>query len=70
MSSGSGSTQVILIAMMANLAIALAKFFGAYVSKSSALLAEAIHSVVDTINQVLLLRAEKASKRNRTTRIH
>ena len=63
MSSGSGSTQVILIAMMANLVIALAKFFGAYVSKSSALLAEAIHSVVDTINQALLLLGEKASKK-------
>jgi len=63
MSSGSGSTKVILIAMMANLTIALAKFIGAYVSKSSALLAEAIHSVVDTTNQVLLLLGEKASKK-------
>jgi cation diffusion facilitator family transporter len=63
MSSGSGSTKVILIAMMANLGIAVAKFIGAYFSKSSALLAEAIHSVVDTTNQVLLLFGEKASKK-------
>ncbi|MDH5763986.1 MAG: cation diffusion facilitator family transporter [Nitrospinota bacterium] len=63
MSSGSGSTKVILIAMMANLGIALAKFVGAYFSKSSALLAEAIHSVVDTSNQALLLLGEKSSKK-------
>ena len=63
MNSGSGSTKVILIAMMANLSIALAKFFGAYFSKSSALLAEAIHSVVDTTNQVLLLLGNKSSKK-------
>lgn len=63
MSSGSGSAKVIVIAMMANLIIALAKFAGAYVSKSSALLAEAVHSVVDTTNQILLLLGEKASKK-------
>jgi cation diffusion facilitator family transporter len=59
----SGSTKVILIAMIANLGIAIAKFAGAYFTKSSALLAEAIHSVVDTTNQVLLLLGEKASKK-------
>jgi cation diffusion facilitator family transporter len=59
----SGSTKVILIAMLANFGIAIAKFVGAYISKSSALLAEAIHSVVDTTNQVLLLFGEKASKK-------
>ena len=59
----SGSSKVILIAMTANLSIAIAKFVGAYFSKSSALLAEAIHSVVDTTNQVLLLLGEKSSKK-------
>ena len=63
MSAGSGSTKVIIIAMLANLGIALAKFVGAYFSKSSALLAEAIHSVVDTTNQVLLLLGDKSSKK-------
>lgn len=59
----SGSSKVILIAMMANLSIAVAKFVGAYFSKSSALFAEAIHSVVDTSNQLLLLFGEKSSKK-------
>ena len=63
MSSGSGSAKVIVIAMMANLIIAVAKFAGAYFSKSSTLLAEAVHSVVDTTNQILLLLGEKASKK-------
>ncbi len=59
----SGSSKVILIAMMANMGIAVAKFVGAYFSKSSALLAEAIHSVVDTSNQALLLFGEKSSRK-------
>ena len=59
----SGSTKIILIAMTANFGIAVAKFVGAYFSKSSALLAEAIHSVVDTTNQILLLIGEKSSKK-------
>lgn len=59
----SGSSKVIIIAMTANLSIAVAKFAGAYFSKSSALLAEAIHSLVDTTNQVLLLFGEKASRK-------
>jgi len=59
----SGSAKIILIAMTANLGIAVAKFAGAYFSKSSALFAEAIHSVVDTTNQLLLLFGEKASRK-------
>ncbi len=62
MSSG-GSTKVILIAMVANLGIAIAKFFGAFVSGSSSMMAEGIHSVVDTTNQALLLIGEKSAKK-------
>ena len=61
--SGGGSTKVIIIAMMANLGIAVAKFVGAFISGSASLLAEAIHSVVDTTNQVLLLVGEKSAKK-------
>jgi len=63
MSAGGGSTKVIVIALLANLGIAIAKFFGAFFSGSSALLAEAIHSMVDTTNQVLLLVGSRASKK-------
>ncbi|MBI5240807.1 MAG: cation diffusion facilitator family transporter [Elusimicrobia bacterium] len=62
MSSG-GSARVVVIALGANLGIALAKFAGAAVSGSAALLAEAIHSVVDTGNQVLLLVGQRAARR-------
>jgi len=63
MSSHSGSAKVILIALGANLGIAVAKFIGAYFSGSSSLLAEAIHSVVDCSNQILLLIGAKASQK-------
>ncbi len=65
MSSG-GSTKVIIIAMLANLGIAVGKFFGAFVSGSASMLAEGIHSVVDTTNQVLLLIGEKSARKQPT----
>lgn len=57
-----GSTKVVLAALAGNLAIAAAKFGAFAVSGSSAMLTEAIHSVVDTADQVLLLVGEKRSK--------
>ncbi len=58
MSAGT-STKVVVIALFANMGIAISKFFGAYFTKSAALLAEAIHSLVDCLNQVLLLVGSK-----------
>lgn len=61
--SAEGSTQVVMTALLANLGIAVAKFMGALFSGSAALFAEAIHSLVDCINQVLLLIGSHASKK-------
>lgn len=61
MSSAGGSVKVIIIALFANLGIALSKLVGAVISGSASLLAEAIHSFVDCANQALLLVGNKAS---------
>lgn len=51
------SKGTVLVAGAANLFIAVAKLVGGLVSGSSAMLAEAAHSVADTMNQVFLLTA-------------
>ena len=57
------STGAIYAAAGANLAIAVAKFVGGALTGSTAMLAEGVHSVVDTANQVLLLVGMKRAER-------
>jgi cation diffusion facilitator family transporter len=63
---GHGGTRAIIAALLANLGIALAKFIAWIVTGASSMLAEAIHSVADSGNQVLLLVGGKRSKRAAT----
>jgi divalent metal cation (Fe/Co/Zn/Cd) transporter len=57
----SGSRKVIYAAIVANLGIAAAKFVVAGITGSAAMLAEGIHSAVDTGNELLLLIGERNS---------
>ena len=50
-----GSKKVVLMALGANFGIAVAKFVAFFMTSSASLLAEAIHSLADTGNQILLL---------------
>jgi cation diffusion facilitator family transporter len=53
----------ILVALGANLLIAVAKAVGGLVASSPALLSEAAHSVADSINELFLLAALRRSRR-------
>ncbi len=62
---GGDPVKVIKAALYANLAIAVCKFVAAYLSGSTATLAEAVHSLADTGNQGLLFMGVRlASKRS------
>lgn len=64
--SAGGGTKAIIAALAANLAIAVAKFGAYLVTTSSSMLAESIHSLADSGNQVLLLVGGKRAERKRT----
>jgi cation diffusion facilitator family transporter len=60
---GAESLRTVVIALLANAGIAAAKFVAALLTRSSAMLAEAIHATADTGNQVLLLLADRLARR-------
>ena len=53
--SAEGSARVVLTALGANLGVAAAKFVAAGITGSASMLAEGVHSVADSGNQLLLL---------------
>lgn len=58
-----GGMRVVVIALAVNLLIALFKFIAAAISLSAAMLAEAVHSLADTANQVFLIIGMRRSSR-------
>lgn len=61
--STEGSTKAILAALAANAGIAVAKFVGFLITRSSSMLAESVHSVADTSNQALLLLGQRRARK-------
>ena len=58
-----GSTKVVIAALIGNGLIAVTKFLAAAATGSSAMFSEAVHSLVDTGNQALLLYGIQRSRR-------
>ncbi len=63
MSSPTASTRTLVIALLANLGIAVSKFVAAAITGSSAMLTEGVHSVVDSTNQLLLMWGRRQAKK-------
>jgi len=64
--STEGSNKAIVAALAANLGIAVTKFIAFLLTRSSSMLAESIHSLADSGNQVLLLVGGKRAQREAT----
>lgn len=64
--STEGSTRAIIAALLANAGIAATKFLAYVLTGSSSMLAESVHSVADSGNQVLLLLGGKRARRAAT----
>jgi cation diffusion facilitator family transporter len=58
-----GSRLFIYVSLAADISILVTKFIAAIVTGSSAMIAEGIHSVIDLVNQVLLIAGIRKSKK-------
>jgi len=56
------SKRLVILALVANVGIAITKFVAAAISGSSAMLSEGIHSLADSGNQLFLLRGHAVSR--------
>jgi len=61
-----GGTRAVVAALLANTGIALTKFLAFFLTGVSSMLAEAIHSVADAGNQLLLLVGGRQAKKEAT----
>jgi len=65
--SAEGSTKAVMAALGANMGIAVSKFVAYAFTGSASMLAEGVHSVADSGNQVLLLIGGKQSRKKADT---
>jgi cation diffusion facilitator family transporter len=63
LSDPSHNNRTLLIAFAANLGIAVSKFVAAAITGSSAMLTEGVHSVVDSVNQLLLIWGRRQARK-------
>jgi cation diffusion facilitator family transporter len=62
--NGEESARTVIIALLANLAVAVAKGVAAAITGSAAMLAETAHSIADTMNEVFLVIGVRRSRRS------
>lgn len=63
MAGHGGGTRAIVAALLANLGIAITKFIAYLLTASASMLAETVHSLADSANQVLLLIGGRRARR-------